>query len=130
MYTYIWRYGIWGFLKVSPKRNSPGLVDEVEPLELEVPEDNPVAVAHLNGLADLMEDGPSLRFAQSLLVADVGVQVLVHSRHPARGVPLLGHGCDQDVGTILRQRYDIVNGSDQWMAIDGAAAQLTQYFYL
>jgi len=115
--------GVYGFFEgVTWTRNSPGLVDEVEPLELEVPEDNPVAVAHLNSLTDLVEYGPRLRLAQSLRVADVGVQVLVHPGHPTRGVPLLGHGRNEDVGAILGKRYDIVHGSDQWMAIDGAPA--------
>lgn len=75
-------------------------------------------MAHLDRLADLMEDGAGLRLAESLLVPDVGVEVLVDT------LLLLLRRRNDDVGAVLGERHQIVHAADQRMAIDGAATEL------
>lgn len=75
-------------------------------------------MAHLDRLADLMEDGARLRFAESLLLPDVGVEVLVDT------LLLLLRRRNDDVGAVLGEGHQIVHAADQRMAVDGAAAEL------
>lgn len=75
-------------------------------------------MAHLDRLADLMEDGAGLRLAESLLVPDVGVEVLVDT------LLLLLRRRNDDVGAVLGEWHQIVHAADQRMAVDGAATEL------
>lgn len=75
-------------------------------------------MAHLDRLADLMKDGAGLRLAESLLVPDVGVEVLVDTL-----LFLLSRRND-DVGAVLGEWHQIVHAADQRMSVDGAAAKL------